>query len=480
MSLGNKIFGGMVWSAVERISIQGVQFVLGIILARILTPEEYGIIGILIVFIVVSQVFIDSGFTKALIQKQDRTKEDISTVFWFNILISTLAYTILFFFAPLIADLYDIPLLSDLLRVLAISLIINALFTVPSTLYTIELDFKTLTKINFAATIISGGIAIAMAYSGYGVWSLVAQTLVRSIATALLIWIQSKWKPSFIFSKKSFKELFSFGYRLLVSSLLSKIVNNFAALFIAKYNTADLGYYTRGTQFSDVLFSTFNSVLERILLPGLAKVQDQKEVLIKHTKSILMASSLLIFPLFFFLAAIAEPLIRVLLTEKWMMAVPIMQIFCIARLITIPCGINVNLLYVIGRTDLELKQQYLKIIVRVILLLLALKHGIIYIALAELAATTIHFFINSYYPGKIMQYGAFSQIKDMSPIILSSLIMVVPVYAIVHFISNDILVLCITPFVALVIYLGLIRLFKVQVFDELIDRVKGFFKTPKP
>ena len=446
MGLGDKMFKGMAWSALDRISVQAVNFITGIVLLRILSPPEFDIIAILLVFITISQVFIDSGFTKALIQKQNRTNDDISTVFLFNILISLVCYLLLWLAAPFIADFYEIAELSILLRVLAISLILNALFTVPLTLYTIELDFKVITKVNLVSSIISGSIAIYMAYTGLGVWALVGQTLIKSVMMALMIWLGLKWKPNWVFSKSSLKQLFSFGSNLLISSLLNTSVNKLYELVIPKVTApGNLGYYTSGTRITDFIFGIMNAVLERVLLPGLASLQDQLEVLVKHTRSIIRATALLTVPIFLFLATIAEPLILILMSDKWLPAVPVMQIFCVARAITIISGINVNLLYVIGRTDLALKQQYAKLAIRVVLLIAALKFGIYYIALAELTSTAIHFFINTYYPGKIMKYGALNQLKDMFPVILSGAIMSLCVYLSVFWVQNDFIKLCIAP-----------------------------------
>ena len=476
MGIGDKMLSGMVWSAIERLSIQIVQFIIGIVLARILTPQEYGIIGILVVFIAFSQVFIDSGFTKALIQKQNRTDNDTSTVFWFNIVISLFFYLLLYFGAPYVANFYEIEVLTPLLRILAISLITNALHAVPTTLFTIDLDFKSLTKINFIATLLSGSIAVYLAYSGYGVWALVIQTLTRSFLMTALMWYMVSWKPKLIFSRTSFKDLFSFGSKLLISSLLGQLVNNFYSLFIAKYiSTKDLGYYTRGTQFADVTFSIINSILDRVLLPLLAPMQKQMEVLTKNTQSIIKASALLVVPIFLFLSLMARPLIIVLLTEKWLPAVPIMQLLCVARMVTIISGININILYVLGRTDLALKQQYFKIAIRVFFLIAALKFGIVYIALAELVSTIIHFFINTYYPGRIMSYGALSQIKDMRYIFLSGGLMVLFTYFAIYYIDNEVIKIIVAAIVALFIYIGSLVIFKVPELYLIRDRTKKFF-----
>ncbi|MCL6275551.1 lipopolysaccharide biosynthesis protein [Muricauda sp. 2012CJ35-5] len=477
MSLGKKMFHGVVWSGLEKISIQLVQFVIGIILARILTPKEYGIIGILYVFIAISNVFIDSGFTKALIQKQDRTEEDKSTVFWFNLLISLVCYILLWITAPYIADFYELDVLKNLLRVLALVLIINSLFTVPTTLLNIDLDFKTLAKINFISVFGAGMVAIYLAMEGYGVWALAYQTLLKSILSLVMTWFWVRWKPRLLFSKASFGTLFSYGSNLLVSSLLGVAVNNFYALFIAKLiSTKDLGYYTRGTQFSDFVYGTISSILDSVLLPGLSTIQEQRDVLIAQTRKVIKLTALITIPVFLLLALMAKPIIITLLTEKWAPAAPIMQFFCIARLITIISGINVNLLYVIGRTDLALRQQYSKIAIRVVLLVVSLKYGIVIIALAELISTIIHFFINTYHPGKIMGYGALSQIKDMKMIFLSSILMVMVTFLSVYFIDDNLVKVCIAPLAALGSYYLCMRIFKIEEWNSLFAMSRKFLK----
>lgn len=468
---------GMIWSMLERVSVQSVQFVLGIILARILSPTEYGTIGLLTVIIAFMQVFVDSGFSKALIQKQDRTQTDISTVFFFNVIISVICYILLWFAAPFIAEFYESEFLIDLMRVISLSLIFGALFSIPTTLFTIKFDFKSIARTNLIATFLSGILAVWMAYEGYGVWALVIQTLLKSILTVFIMWFQIKWKPTFVFSKTSFQSLFSYGSKLLLSSILNMSVNNFSNLFIAKVATVkDLGFYTRGTQFADIIFTTFSSVLDSVLLPSLASIQKEREKLVHLTRLTIKSTALIVTPIFFGLASIAEPLIKVLLTDKWLMAVPIMQILCIARLVTIISGINVNILYAIGRTDLALNQQYVKLLIRIVFLVIAINHGIIYLALAELISTLIHFFINTYYPSKILNYGPLQQIKDMVPILFSSFLMVVGMYISMFFIENDFLKLIICFFVSIPLYLVLIFAFKVPEAFFFLGKIKTIFK----
>ncbi len=465
----------MVWSSLERISVQGIQFILGIILARILSPTEYGTISLLMVIIAFLQVFVDSGFSKALIQKQFRTQTDLSTVFFFNIVISVISYLLLWFGSPFIATYYDDLLLIDLLRVLSLSLFFNALSSIPNTLFLIELNFKSIAKANLISVLLSGVISIILAYKGYGVWALVFQSLLRSIIIVIMMWIQLKWKPTFLFSKSSFNSLFPYGSKLLLSSILNTIVNNFSTLFIAKLTSAkDLGFYTRGTQFADVVYGIFSSVLDSVLLPSLAQIQKERDLLVQVTRSIIKSAALISIPVLLGLAILAEPIIRVLLTEKWLMAVPIMQIFCVARLVTIISGININVLYAIGRTDLALKQQYVKFGVRVTLLIVSFKYGIIYIAFAELLSTLIHFFINTYYPSKILNYGSLKQIKDLLPIIFSSLLMIMAMFLAMYFLESNIGKLFLAPIVGIPVYFGAIYLYKVKEFFTLIDKLKNF------
>ncbi|WP_437371990.1 lipopolysaccharide biosynthesis protein [Maribacter litoralis] len=473
MGLGDKMFRGALWSGLERISIQFIQFLIGLVLARLLTPNEYGTIGLIIVFITISKVFVDSGFTKALIQKKDRTEDDISTVFIFNIAISIVCYALLWFASPFVARFYDVPILSSLLKVLSASLVLNALFSVPGTLFSIKMDFKAITKINLVASLTSGIIAIILAYIGFGIWALVWQTLIRSLVAATLTWSLIKWRPNWIFSKKSFKDMFSYGYKLLISSLMSTFFSNLNALLIGKYiGTKELGLYSRGIQFSDLVFNIFNASLNNILLPGLAPYQDNRNLLVLHIRKILKTSMIITLPIFLGLSVLAEPLIRVLLTDKWILAAPIMQIFCISRLITIMSGININLLYIIGRTDLVLKQEYFKIVIRIILLLIALKYGILYIALAELLTTCIHFFINTYFPGKIIEFGAWKQLFDLWRIILSGIIMSVVIYIVQLYLVNDIIILTTTPIIGITTYYFSLNLLNEKDLKSLLKKIK--------
>lgn len=479
MSFSNTVVKSLLWSSFEKLSVQIIQFIIGIILARLLTPSEYGIIGILLVFIAFMQVFIDSGFSKALIQTQGRTEIDYSTVFFINGLISVVCYVLLWLSAPLIADFYNNLELINYMRIIGLVLFFSALFVIPNTILTIHLDFKILAKINFAGNLFSGVIAIFMAYYGYGVWSLIWQQIIRAVLLVILSWVFVRWMPLFVFSKESFKRLFAFGSKLLYASLLGMIVNNFTNLFIAKLSsTKDLGYYTRGTQFTDVVYGTTSSVLDSVLLPVFSRSQNDLPLLVNYFKIFIRSVALLIVPIFFLLAFMSKPLVLLLLTEKWLPVVPIMQIFCFARLITIIAGLNITVLYAIGRSDLVLKQQVIKIIIRVIFLALALKFGIIYIAIAELLSTIVHFFINTYYPGKIMKISAGIQLKEIMPIVLAGWMMMIAVWVANYFVPNDLLMiqLVITSIVGIISYVWMIKMLKVEEYQFLWSKVKELVK----
>lgn len=467
----------MVWSSIEKISIQIIQFIIGIILARLLSPSDYGIIGILLVFISFMQVFIDSGFSKALIQKQNRTETDYSTVFFINCLISVFCYISLWISAPIVADFYNNYEIINYTRAIGLVLFFNALYAVPNTLCTIDFNFKALAKINFFANLVSGIVAILMAYYGYGIWALIWQQGIRAVLLVILSWLMLRWKPLFVFSKESIGGLFAFGSKLLYASLLGVIVNNFTNLFIAKLSSSkDLGYFTRGTQFTDVIYGTTSSVLDSVLLPVFSESQNDLPLLVSYFKTFIRSVAIIVLPIFFLLAFSSEPLVLLVLTEKWLPVVPIMQIFCFARLITIIAGLNITVLYAIGRSDLVLKQQLIKMIIRVIFLALALKFGIIYIAVAELLSTIIHFFINTYYPGKIMKINACSQLKELLPIAFAGSVMVLVVWGATYFVPNNLLMIKLVSIgiIGFSSYLGMIRMLKIEEQQLLWSKAKQF------
>lgn len=448
------------WNALEKFGNQGLQFIIGVILARILSPSDYGLVGILLVFIAISQIFVDSGFTKALIQRNDKSKDDLSTAFTFNLGIALVLYIILWFAAPYIASFYSELVLINLLRVLALILIVNALFAIPNTILTIDLEFKSIAAINSVSVAISGLVSVYLAYQGFGVWSLVIQYLLRAFIALILFTIKSKWKYRLYFSISSFKRLFAFGSNLLVSSLLGVVVDKFSSLFIAKaISTRELGFYTKGIQFPDIAIGTLGSVLDTVLLPTLARTED-KYVLKQQLEKIINLLSLFTLPITVILIVLAEPVIVFLLTDKWLPVVPIMQLFCISRFFTNLISVNLNVLYVLNKTNLALKQNYLKIIIRIGLIILALPYGILYIAAAEVISALIHFLINSYYPGKLVGFGFKTQLKILIPYLIIGFALFFILDRISSILLNDIINILVVSLLGVFIYLTLLFIFK--------------------
>lgn len=458
------------WTSLEKFGSQAVQFVIGIILARILSPRDYGVVGILLVFTAVAQILIDSGFTKALIQKNDKSKKDVSTVFTFNLIISITIYTILWFSAPVISEFYDEASLVPLLRVLSLVLISNALFAIPNTLLSIDLNFKTIAKINASAILLSGLFAVFLAYNDFGVWSLVLQYLSRSVLLLIFFTISNSYKYKIYFSKDSFNQLFKFGSNLMISNLLNVVVGKFSSLFIAKVvSTTDLGYYTRGMQFPDVAIGTLGAILDTVLLPSLAKNKD-KTSLKSEFERVIVLLHLITLPITIILAVLAEPIVLLLLTKKWIAVVPILQIYCVSRYFNNLISINVNIMYVLNKTNLVLRQHYIKIALRVILIIIALPFGIVYIAAAEAITSIMHYLINAYYPGKFLNSGIKKQLIGLYPYLIISLILFITLTYLNTYITSLYIKIILTTFLGTALFYSLTFLVRRKDFNYF----KGF------
>lgn len=474
MTLKNKIISSVGWSFFERLCVQLSQFIIGIILARILSPNDYGVFGILLIFITIFQLFIDSGFSKALIQDQKREPIDISTIFIFNLFISVLLYVILWFMSPYISHFFKIPNLTLLVRIISLLIIINAITIIPNTILTIDLNFKSIAIANFTSVLISGIIGIFLAKNDYGIWSMVYQTLIRSFLYTIIIFYLTKWYPILKFSISSLKKMIHFSSKLLLSSLLTNLVNNINSVIIAKYyTTKQLGIYSRGTQFTDVVYNTFSTTFITVLFPILSTLQNNKDQLLQVSQKAYKSIAIITIPFFFILLAISKPLIIFLLTDKWIEAIPIMQIFCIARLITIMANVNLNILYVLGRSDLALKQDFIKVSIRFTLLFIAFKYGIIIIAIAELAATITHYFINSYSPLKLLNTNLLKQNKDILPILISNIISLFTTIILIQNTENNLLKIILGAIFYLTINLSIHYILKIDLLFEIIRKLKS-------
>lgn len=419
------------WSAIEKYSVQIVQFLLGIIMARLLTPADFGAIGMIGIFFAISNTFIDSGLNGALIRKLDRTDVDYATMFWFNLAVSIICYVVLFAIAPWVAIFFKMPVLKIVLRIQSVTLIINALATVQSTRLTVALNFRAIAKINLSSSIVSGIAGVCFAYNGCGVFAIVYQTVLYSIINTVVLNIYNRWLPQRIFSIKSFREMFGYGSKMLASGLLNTIYNNLTPIAIGKfYKPSDLGYYNRGTNIATLPVSNINGVLTKVTYPILAQLQNDDEHLIRVYRKYIIITSMLIFFCCTLLASIGKPLVILIYSSKWSECVIFLQIYAFAIMFDHICSINLNLLQVKGRSDLFLKLEIIKKTISTLILFAAIPFGVLAICISKIIYTQIAVFINTYYTGKLFGLGYFTQIKDFSKYFIFSIVTCLPSFAI--------------------------------------------------
>ncbi|MBO7144310.1 MAG: lipopolysaccharide biosynthesis protein [Salinivirgaceae bacterium] len=414
-SLKDKTIKGVAWSGIDNITQYAVTFVVSIVLARLLSPDDYGLLGLIAVFTAICTTLINGGFTNALIRKKDVTNNDYNTVFIINFGMSLLLYAVLFCCAPFIADFFERKELVSLTRVSSLGMIIGALAIIQQTRLTKQIDFKTQTKITIYASIISGLFGIIMALLGYGVWALVTQSLVGQIVRTILLWKYNHWIPQIYFSKSSFKELFGFGWKLMTSSLLDTIWRELNQVVIGKfYNPAILGQYTRATHFSSLFSSNLTGVIQRVTFPVLSNIQDDNLRLISAYRRIIKTTMFITATSMFFLGAISEPLLYCLIGSKWSEAATYLPLICIAGSLYPLHAINLNMLQVQGRSDLFLGLEVIKKIIGLIPLFVGAFVGVIPMLYINIVIGIMSFFLNSYYSGKCVGYSSLMQLKDIS------------------------------------------------------------------
>lgn len=464
-SLKNKTVKGIIWSSVERFSVQGVQFLVMLIIARILSPKDFGLVGMLAIFIAVAQSLIDSGFSQALIRKQDRTEIDNSTVFYFNIVVSVLLYALFYAIAPWVASFYEEPQLCRLMRVLCLVVIINSFAVVQRAMYTASINFRTQAKASFTAALLSGVVGIYMAMNGYGVWTLVWQQLLNAGLNTLLLWIWSNWYPRLQYSWQSFRELFAFGSKLMASGLLDTIYNNMYMLVIGKvFNAVSLGYYAQADRFTKFPSSNITGILQRVTYPVLCTLQNDDEKLRKDYRQLLRLSAFIVFPLMCGLAGVAYPLIGLILGEKWQFAATLIIPLCFSMMWYPIHAINLNLLQVKGRSDLFLRLEIIKKAIAVSVLVCIIPFGLLAMCYCSIATSLITLIINTYYTGKLIQIGFIMQMKDLSRTLVLSLLMFTFVFGITFLLDNTMLQLLMGILLGIVFFFGISYMFK---FKEL-------------
>lgn len=422
--LKSSAISGAFWTALEKISRQVVQFIIGIILARLLLPEEFGIVGMLAIFIAVAQTFSDSGLASALIQKKDCNDKDYSTVFYFNVIVGLFSYAIIFFAAPLIAKFYNMPVLKDVVRVVALSIVIVSFTTVQNTRLTKELRFKEQSFISMMSMLSTGIVGLVLAFKGFGVWALVFQALAGQFCSSISIWIVSKWMPKFVFSKESFKQLWGFGYKILISSLINTIYSNIYTLVIGKsFSPTEVGYFNRGKHFAFLPVQTIQDMTIKVNYPILAKVQDDDERLLRAYRKLMSVPLYVLYPILIGMATTAPWLIPLMIGDKWAPCIPILQILCLGSMFTPLTHLNLNLLYVRGRTDLVLKLELIKKPIAFLILFSTIPFGLIWMIVGKALYEFIAFSFNCYYTGKILGYGELKQLKVLLPIFVNCAIM---------------------------------------------------------
>ena len=423
MSLKQKAISGMIWNAVERFGSTLFLFISNLVLARLLSPEDFGAIGMLMVFIALSQAIIDGGFGAALIQKKEPTQADYSTIFFWNIGLSVVLYITLYFCAPAIASFYEMPTLVELLRVLGVILILNALFLIQNNVLKKSINFKKIAKVNLLAIVIGTILGIVAAFNGYGVWSLVIKTVSTSILQCIIFWSYGKWRPKFIFCWGAFKSLFKFGCFMFLQSIANSIYLNSLNLIIGKlFSSSSLGYFTQSRKLADISRSTISSVVNNVTLPLFSELQDDKVILKSHLREIIRGVAFLCFPLMALIIVIAKPLIIMLLTTKWEASIPLLQILCIHGAIFFMYELSSNVLLAIGKSKLFFKIRVFQTIIGIILILLGSLLGLNYVVWGYTLSAIIIYGITALIISKELNYRLIEQFKDLYIFVILSII----------------------------------------------------------
>lgn len=463
----NQTISGVKWTAIERFSIQGVQFLLGIVVARLLTPADYGVIGMLGIFMAVSQTLIDSGIGTALIRKLDRTDADFSTAFYFNVVIASLCALVLFLCSPLIADFFRLPILSPIAKLSSLNLIIGAFGMVQGAKLTIALDFKKIAKINFAVAVVSGVICLILAFNGWGVWSLVWQGIIANLLKVIILWVTCSWRPLLSFSRESFRELFGFGNKLMFSGLLHTVYNEMTTIVIGRFYTpASLGNYSRGQSMSSLPVNMITDTLGKVTFPILSRIQNDDERLTRvyrHYISLVMMG--VVFGVML-MVVLAKPIILLLLTDKWSGAIIFLQVYAFAVMFDPICRLNLNFLQVKGRSDLFLRLEIIKKVIALVILFAAIPFGVLAICISKVIYAQVAVIANTYYTGKYFGLGYWQQMKDFLPYIGYSIVACLPAAILVFFSPWNILNIVVGVISAVVIYLFILIKSKDDIFMQ--------------
>lgn len=472
-SLKDKTIKGLAWGAVERWATQCVDFVFTVLIARLLLPDDYGIIAMLNIFLAISRTLIDSGFEAALIRKTDRTDTDFSTVFYFNVVASIFCYVILWVLSPHIAGFYNAPLLEQITKIVSLNLVISAFAGIHSAKLVIAIDFKTKTNVSLVHAIMSGTVGLVMAYMGYGIWALIVQSVTAAIVRTIALWIAVRWKPSLVFSWQSFKEMFSFGSKLLTAGLLNTFYNNIYSLAIGKfYSPASLGVYSKANTLANLPSTNVMGVFQNVLYPVLSSIQDDKMKLVDIHRRFLRVASFIVFPMVVGLASVADPLIRLLLTDKWAGCVPLLQIICFSAVWTPMIALNTNVLKVMGRSDYFLKAEIIKKSIGISILAATIPMGLVHVCYGIAVVTFLSVCCDTYYTRKLIGYGLLAQLKDLFPLLLHSLIMGTAVLLVEYLMPTEMMKLIVGVLVGMTYYVLGAILCRFKEMKEILSIIK--------
>ena len=473
-NLNSKTFSSLFWKLLERGGTQGVQFIIQIFLARLLSPNDYGVIALITVFIALANVFVQSGFSTALIQKQNADEEDFSSVFYVSLLVATILYMLLFLTAPLIANFYNIQELVNIIRVLSLTLFLGAFNSIQNAIISRKMAFKNLFYSSLGAIIVSGIIGIILAYKGFGVWTLVYQQLINQFLICLILWFTVKWRPQLLFSFQRVKDLFSFGGKLLLSALIDTGYREMTNLIVGKiYTPAMLGYYNRGNQFPNLIVNNLNGSIQSVIFPVLASVQDDKRRIKEIMRRAIVTSSYIVFPAMMGLIVMAEPMIKLILTEKWLPCVPYLRLFCLSYALWPIHTANLQAINAIGRSDIFLKLEIIKKIVGVSIIIITSRYSPLMMAFGMVGSGVISSFINSYPNKKLLNYSYFEQMKDILPSVILSVMMGFVTYSIIFLGLSDLMTIILQIIVGGITYVLLSYIVKLECFMYLLKIIKN-------
>lgn len=476
----NGIITNFFWRFAERCGAQIVTFIVSVVLARILAPEDYGQIALITVFTTIMQVFVDSGLGTALIQKKDADDLDFSSVFYFNFVVCLALYATMFVAAPVIAVFYNDSSLTPIIRVISLTIVISGVKGIQQSYVSRHMLFKRFFYATLGGTIFSAFLGVGLAYAGFGVWAIVAQQLSNTTIDTLILWLTVKWRPKKMFSWERLKNLLSFGWKMLASSLLDTIYNNIRSLIIGKmYSSAELAYYNQGDKMPSVIVNNINTSIDSVLLPTMANAQDDCTRIKEMTRRAIKMSTYAMAPLMMGLAFCAEPIIQLVLTDKWLPCVPYLRIFCITYMFYPIHTANLNAIKAMGRSDMFLKLEIAKKVVGIFLLISTMNFGVMIMAYSLLVGSVLNQIINSWPNRKLLHYGYGEQIKDILPSILLAVGMGICVYFAGFIHLPTIIVLLIQICSGAIIYIGLSALLRFEEFTYIINLILGFVNRYK-